>query len=516
MQSVVFLSILFLLLVSFTALGFWHSRGRVKSVEDLITARNSIGRGAITATLISSVMGVWILFIPAEAGAVFGGVSAIIGYGIGEALPLLTYAKLGPRIRKLITNGHSLTEYAYVRYGPTAYFLVLVVSICYMLLFLSAELTGMTGVLELIMEIPRWQSALMIIFFVLLYTGYGGIRASIFTDTIQTLLILPLMIAFALFIVYTLGGTATIYTNVFSVAPNLLNPGFKTGLFFGFWVAIAILSAELMNQTWWQRIYASRDDSNLQTSFIAAALINMFIVILAGLFGVIARGHVDLITDPSNPGYNASSSLFLLFQTVSPEPILVGVLILAILLTIGSADSLLNALSSLITADLPKYFNTPSDNSLRFGARVLTVIVAFVAIYISLQARSVLGLFLLADLLCAAVAGPFLYGLYSKKTTGSGFLISSISGLVVGIIYFPNETISSFLGSLPYYGSIHPTPNFLFAFFGAAFISTSLTVILSHGKYYLPQKIFSHEDFDFERLTTEIKDLHDPSNTKKK
>ena len=225
---------------------------------------------------------------------------------------------------------------------------------------------------------------------------------------------------------------------------------------------------------------------------------------------------MDLITDPSNPGYNASSSLFLLFQTVSPEPILVGVLILAILLTIGSADSLLNALSSIITADLPKYFNTPSDNSLRFGARLLTVIVAFVAIYISLQARSVLGLFLLADLLCAAVAGPFLYGLYSKKTTGSGFLISSISGLVVGIIYFPNETISSFLGSLPYYGSIHPTPNFLFAFFGAAFISTSLTVILSHGKYYLPQKIFSHEDFDFERLTTEIKDLHDPSNTKKK
>ena len=284
-------------------------------------------------------MGVWILFIPAEAGAVFGGVSAIIGYGIGEALPLLTYAKLGPRIRKLIPNGHSLTEYAYVRYGPTAYFLVLVVSICYMLLFLSAELTGMTGVLELIMEIPRWQSALMIIFFVLLYTGYGGIRASIFTDTIQTLLILPLMIAFALFIVYTLGGTTTIYTNVFSVDPNLLNPGFKTGLFFGFWVAIAILSAELMNQTWWQRIYASRDDSNLQTSFIAAALINMFIVILAGLFGVIARGHVDLITDPSNPGYNASSSLFLLFQTVSPERILVGVLILAILLTIGSADS---------------------------------------------------------------------------------------------------------------------------------------------------------------------------------
>tara|TARA_A100001037_G_scaffold299113_1_gene324059 strand:- start:4287 stop:5672 length:1386 start_codon:yes stop_codon:yes gene_type:complete len=461
-------------------------------------------------------MGVWILFIPAEAGAVFGGISAIIGYGIGEALPLLTYAKLGPRIRKLIPSGHSLTEYAYVRYGRSAYLLVLVVSICYMLLFLSAELTGMTGVLELIMEIPRWQSALMIIFFVLLYTGYGGIRASIFTDTIQTLLILPLMVAFAFFIIYTLGGTTPIYNNIFSVDPNLLDPGFKTGLFFGFWVAIAILSAELMNQTWWQRIYASREDSDLQTSFILAAIINMFIVILAGLFGVIARGHVNLITDPTDPGYNASSAFFLLFQTVSPEPILVGVLILAILLTIGSADSLLNALSSLITADLPKYFNIPSDTSLRLGTRLLTVAVAFIAIYISLQARSVLGLFLLADLLCAAVAGPFLYGLYSKKATGSGFLISSLTGLLVGIVYFPNATISSFLSSLPYYGSIHPTPNFLFAFFGAAFISTSLMIVLSYWKHYLPSAIFPHEDFNFNRLTTEIKDLHDPISNKKK
>jgi SSS family solute:Na+ symporter len=510
MNSTLFLYLAFILLTSFTVLGIWYSKGKINSVEDLISSRNTIGPGATVATLISSVMGVWILFVPVEAGAVFGGLSAIIGYGIGEALPLLTYAKLGPRIRKLIPKGHSVTEYAYVRYGPLAYGLVLFVSVCYMILFLSAELTGMGGVLELIMDIPRWQSAFLIIFFVLLYTGYGGLKASIFTDTLQTILLLPLIVACAIFIIYTLGGSETVYVNVLSVDPNLLNPGFKTGLLFGFWIAIAILGAELLNQTWWQRIYSSRDDSTLKTSFIAAAFINLFIVIIAGMFGVIARGHIDLITDPSNPGYNASSAFFLLFQSVSPEPVLLVVLLLALLLTIGTADSLLNALSSIIIVDLPKYFPTPSDSFLRFGTRVIIVIMAAIAIFISIRARSVLQLFLLADLLCAAIAGPLLYGLYSKKTTGSGFILSSIIGLAVGLIYFPNAFISSIINSIPFFGALAPERSFIMAFSGAAFISSILSIFFAHGKSFFPtvlHRFFPLEDFSFERFQEEIQDL---------
>jgi len=71
------------------------------------------------------------------------------------------------------------------------YVFVLVVSLFYMFIFLSAELTGITSALQLIAGVPRWQTATLIGGFVLVYTGYGGLRASIFTDTLQTLLILP-------------------------------------------------------------------------------------------------------------------------------------------------------------------------------------------------------------------------------------------------------------------------------------------------------------------------------------
>ena len=59
-------------LVAFTAMGIYASRGQFDSAENLITARNSAGGGQLTATLIASVMGVWILLSAPEAGASFG------------------------------------------------------------------------------------------------------------------------------------------------------------------------------------------------------------------------------------------------------------------------------------------------------------------------------------------------------------------------------------------------------------------------------------------------------------
>ena len=70
------LGLLVAVLVVFAAFGAWYARGRIETVEDYITARNSTGGGALTATVVASSMGAWILFSPAEAGAAFGGLTA--------------------------------------------------------------------------------------------------------------------------------------------------------------------------------------------------------------------------------------------------------------------------------------------------------------------------------------------------------------------------------------------------------------------------------------------------------
>jgi Na+/proline symporter len=462
-------------LAGFTAFGVAVVRGREGGVEDFLTARDSVGPRMLTATLVASGMGVWILLSPPEAGAAFGGVAAVVGYAIGEALPLLAYAELGPRIRRLLPEGHSLTEYALARYGPGMYAFVLLVSVAYMFVFLAAELTGIASAFQLVAGVPRWQTGVLVAGFVLLYTSYGGLPASVLTDAVQTLVILPLLALCAVGAVLALGGPTAVYGQVVAAEPTLVDPTFFGGLRFGFWVALAILGAELVNQTWWQRIYAAEDPTTLRRSFRVAALCNVGIVFLAGLFGVAARGYVDLVVDPTNPAYDASIAFFVLLADAFPTWLVFGVVLLALLLVVSTADSLFNALASVVTADLPRVLDDPDEATLTWSARALTALVAVAALLVSLRARSVLQLFLFADLLGVAVMVPLLYGLYSERAGGRGMLAASLSGLAVGVAFFPNPLVRETLLAVGL-GPVLPAGDFLVAFVGAAAVSTLVAV----------------------------------------
>lgn len=456
-----------------TGIGLWYTRGGVASAESYLTARNSAGSGQTTATLIASVMGVWILLSPVEAGAAFGGVAAVAGYAIGEALPMLAYARLGPRIRELLPAGHSLTEYALARYGPAMFLFVLVVSLGYMFIFLAAELTGVASALELTAGVPRWQTATVIAGFVAVYTAYGGLRASLVTDTVQTLVLLPTLLIVAVGAVIALGGPSGVHASVVAADPRLLDPTFLTGLRFGFWVAIAVLGAELINQSWWQRIYAAQDVETVRRGFTIAAVANAGIVFLAGSFGILARGAVDLTVDSTSEAYDASVAFFLLVGEAFPDWIGVAVVLLAVVLVTSSADTMFNAIASLVTVDLGRLL-AADDRTLRVGARLLTVGVAAAAVLVSLRARSVLQLFLLADLLGVAVMVPLFAGLYVERVGGGGALAGGLAGLAVGVAYFPNRLVRGTLEAAGL-GPVLPEPAFLTAFVGALVVSTVVT-----------------------------------------
>ncbi|MFB6114152.1 MAG: sodium:proline symporter [Halodesulfurarchaeum sp.] len=480
----------------FTAVGIWTSRGQVKSVEDLITARDTAGEGRTTATLIASAMGVWILLSAPEAGALFG-IAAVVGYGLGEAAPMLVYSKLGPRIREMIPDGHSLTEYAYVRYGSAMYAFVLVVTVLYMFVFLAAELTGIAQTLQHVAAVPRWQTTALVGGFVLLYTGYGGLRASIFTDTIQTLLILPLLVASTIAVVVALGGTDVVYQGIVNANPTLLDPGYVPGLRFGVALVFAVLGAELVNQTWWQRIYAADGSGTVERGFRTATVANGLILFVATLLGVIAVGSAHVVT--SGQGYNAGIAFFVLLEGAFSEWLVLGVLLLALVLVMSTADTLFNALSSVVTTDLPRLLDDPDDRILRNGARILTVVVAIAAILVSLRARSVLRLFFVADLLGAAVAFPLVYGLFSGRLSGPGALTSSLVGLAVGSAYFPfpfglHGAVDSALGGL----LPPPDPTYLLPFAGAFLISTATTLSVAR---------LTRSEFDLDRLSRDIRRL---------
>ena len=414
--------------IVFVAAGVWSVRRRTMGIEDFLVARGSAGARVSTATLVASVIGAWVLLGPAETGT-WAGIVGVVGYGVGQAAPLLAFMLVGPRMRRLMPEGHSLTEYVFHRYGPAMYVFTLAVIVFYMFIFLSAELTGISQAVRLLADTPLWLTAGIVGLMTVGYTAYGGIRASIFTDTIQFGLILPLLAVSFVAAVVAIGGLGDALDPVRETAPQLLSFTFRPGVEFAFTLIIAILAANLFHQGFWQRVYAVKDQRALVSGFGIAGAVVVPVIFLAGLLGIMAVGQ--------GPVEDPSVALFALISSVVPTWAVVVVMVLALVLVMSSLDTLLNGIASVVTADLARFKPELGGVRLLRSSRGVTVALIVPAIFIASQGYSVLYLFLIADVVCSAAVFPVFWGLFAGRFGGTAALASAIAGLVAGVLFFP-------------------------------------------------------------------------------
>ncbi len=475
----------------FAVLGIWHMRKLRLSVEEYIVSRKSLSAGASLATVTASVVGAWILFSPAEA-ATWAGIAGVVGYALGQAAPLFALAAIGPRMRALMPQGHSLTEYTWHRYGPSMYVLTLLLMLFYMFVFLSAEMTAISRTLQLVADIPLAWTAVIVAVGTLAYTCYGGLRASMFTDGIQFALIIPLLLVTFFVVLGELGGFEGAFGPVAGGSPQLLSLSHRAGAAFGLTLVIAILAANLFHQGFWQRIYACRDASVVRKSFYASGLVVIPIVMLAGLFGLMAVGQ-------GVPPEQASVALFVLAVESLPAWALLVLLVLALALVMSSMDTALNGIAGTITTDLARFRPAARAGGLLRSSRVLTIITAIPAVFIAALGQSVLYLFLIADLVCAAAVVPVFYGLYARRFTGTGALVSAMAGLVSGALFFPKPDFQPWFQ--PDWLAVHPDFQFL-ASFGLALLVSSAIALVWNGvaKLRTPD-----QPYDFGRLSRDVR-----------
>ncbi|MFB6220809.1 MAG: sodium:proline symporter [Halolamina sp.] len=451
-------------LAGVTAVGLWATRGRASTGEALVSAPGEVGAPVLTASLIATNLGAWVLFSPAEAGGAFGGLPAITGYAVGAALPLLAFVPLGLRLRRLVPEGHSLVEFVRARYGRRMAGLLLAVSTVYMFVFLAAEATGAAAALAFVADVPPWVTAGLLCLAVVVYVSYGGLVASIVTDTVQVLVILPLLVAGFAGAVVVLGGTDRIHAAVVTEHESLLAWNLR-GMRFGLSVALAVLAANTMNQGFWERVYAATDETALKRSFVAAGVGSVPVVFLSGLFGIEAVG-LDIVA-----ASRANVALFAFFRAAFAPWLLVVVVAVTVLLVSSTADSLLVGLTDLLRVDVSRI--GPAD--LLVEERVIAAAIAVAASAVASLQLSEIELFLAVDLLCAAVFVPVVAGLYTGRVTERAALAGSLGGMLAGVLLDP--WTRSFLPVVP---PALPNPGFTRAFL-AAFAVAAVPVAVSAG-----------------------------------
>ena len=458
----------------FALLGLLNASRKTMNIEDFMVSRNRYGSGMALATIVASAMGVWILFSPPQVGAT-SGIAGILGYCIGSAMPLIVFTQVGPRIRDLMPNGHSLNEFVLYRFGNAMYLLTLGIVVFYMFVYLAAELTAIAKAVQILADVPLGWTALVVITATFIYTTYGGLGASIFTDAIQFAVMLPLLLVSFWVALTALGGWEDALTPVQIKAPDLLNFGYVDGIKFGATLMIAIVAAEMFNQSNWQRVYACRNDKTVRRAFWGGALAVLPIILISGGLGLLAMHF----------GFNDDRAFFSLLNQLSlPLWVTILVLVLALALVMSTISALLNGIASVFTIDLMRLFPRMQSAGLLRTSRILTVAIGIPAILISAQGYDVLYLFLLADLVCAGAFFPVLYGFYSRRLTEVAAMLSALLGIFAGALFFPKPDFSPWL-NVPFGGDL------LVSFAAALSVSVVVAIALS---------LFSKESFDFQNL----------------
>ena len=414
--------------IIFVILGIVYSK-KFKGLNNYLLANRSVGTFSLTSSLVASALGAWILFGPASA-ATWGGIGAVIGYALGTAFPLFILIYLGTQFREKYPKGKTLIEVIRLKYGPNLFKLILVLSIFYMTIFLIAEVTAVSMLINYISGTDLWITALIVIISSLIYTLYGGLRASIFTDNIQFLfLIVLLLITFSY--LFNFNTNEFNFDYIKTKQPQLLSinylPNFTAGLTF----FIAVAATNLFHQGNWQRVYAAKNTEVLKKSLIFSFLIIIPIVFFMGFTGLVAASSENIVAP--------DLAFFQLLLKDQYLIISVIIIFLAISLTVSSIDTIINAISSLIIVDGKKIIKIKNYDLL---SKQIIIILSIIALFVASKGLSILYLFLLADLFCCAAVLSIFYGFYSKTFFEKNAYVSIIVGLIAGLLLFPSPDFS--------------------------------------------------------------------------
>ena len=415
----------------FIGLGYLNSK-KIIDNKSYIVGDRSENTFSLTASLTASALGAWILFGPASA-ATWGGIGAVIGYALGTAAPMLFLYNFGPKIRKEFPKGLTLTEFIKKRFGIGILKICLFLILFYLTIFLIAEVTAIASLLNFISQVPLWITAGVTLIICLLYILRGGFTLSIITDKYQFTFIILIILASLLIILSNIDLSS--FEIIKKNSPNLIDKNYLPNYTAGLTFFIAVAATNLFHQGNWQRVFSAKNNSILKSSLIYSSIIIFFIVFWMGYSG--------LLSYSLNPKVIPDLAFFDLILNEKNSLLVIGILILAMSLTLSTIDTLINAISSLIIVNGNQINKNLSGKKVKDQANIIILLLSVLVFILASKGYSILYLFLLADLLCCAAVITIFYGFFNKKINSKLATYSIICGLISGLLFFPSQNFQS-------------------------------------------------------------------------
>ncbi len=428
---------LYFLLVFGVAIGstLRERRGEETSADYFLAGRN-VGWFVVGASLFASNIGSEHLVGLAGSGAVSG-----MAPGQFEVLASLILLLLGwVFVPFYIKSGvFTMPEFLEKRYSAGArWYLATISIIAYVLTKISVTIFAGAVVFSAI-GVPFWTGALIVVVATGAYTVFGGLRAVLYTDLIQTFVLIGGALAVTLLGLGAVGGWSGLVAGVpdgfLDMWKPASDPDFPwTGILFG---------APILGVWYWctdqfivQRTLSARNIDDARRGTIFAGLLKLlplFIFVLPGLIAYV------LVQDGTIALADENEALPTLVATLLPVG-LRGLVIAGLLAALmSSLSSVFNSCSTLITWDVYRKLNpAASERRLVWVGRLSTVVLTVLGLlWIPLVEAAEGGLYVYIQSVQGYIAPPiaavFLFGLLWSRLNAPGALASLLTGFVLGL-----------------------------------------------------------------------------------
>ena len=423
-----------------------------RTTTDYFLASRNIGWFAIGASLFVS-------NISTEHFIGLAGSGASSGMAVGhfEWLACLILLLLGWVFVPfyLRSNVFTMPEFLERRFNrQCAVYLASVSIIAYILTKISVHLWAAAIVLERVVGWSPMQAAIILVIATGIYTIAGGLGAVIYTEVVQTLVLLTGAIALTFIGMSKVGGFAALRAAVpesyFHMSKPISDPDFPwTGIFLG---------APILGIWYWctdqvivQRVLSAKDEGHAKAGTIFAGFLKILPVFLLVIPGLIAYAlYRDLFTfNAAGQVTNGDIAFPTLIINLLPKG-LVGLMIAALLAALmGGMASVFNSASTLVTLDFykklrPQASEKPLVNFGRVATGVMVVLgLAWVPFIHLISSQLYIYLQSVQAYISPPIAVCFILGILWTRMNGAGAISSLLTGFVLGTVRFVAEIFAA-------------------------------------------------------------------------
>lgn len=456
MQAVDYLIIglYFLLIFGIAAWVTWQQKGKTTDSSAYFLGGRNLGWFAIGASLFASNIGSEHLIGLSGAGARGAFPEAQFEILAALILLLLGWVFVPFYIRSGVFTMPEFLEKRYNRGART--YLSLISIISYVLTKISFTIFAGALVFEVLLGIPFWTGALITVIATGLYTVFGGLKAVIYTDMIQSIIFILGGLAATYYGLQAIGGWDQVILAINENAP-------QADTFMSLWRneeypwTGVLLGAPILGVWYWctdqfivQRVLSAKNIATARKGTIFGGFLKLLPLFIFVIPGIIAyalsvtefpglftienplSGEVRTTTDAALP------ALILKVMPTGIKGLIVAGFLAALM---SSLSSVFNSTSTLFTIDFyQKWRPNASQKELVNIGRLATVVLVIIGLAWIPFMRALTeggGIYKYLQSVQAYISPPiaavFLLGIFYKRINGKGALAALWTGFVLGI-----------------------------------------------------------------------------------